>query len=136
MPRRMYDVERVACPEGPAGGVAMTCLNCHREIAESSNFCYFCGARQTVAAARPAGAPKRLMRSSTNNKIAGICGGLGEYMDADPTIIRLVLVLVVFFTGIFPGVVAYLLGWMIIPLAPEPASAPSAVHATQATQHS
>lgn len=114
----------------------MTCSNCHREIAESSNFCYFCGARQTVAAARPAGVPKRLMRSATNNKIAGICGGLGEYMDADPTIVRLVWVLIVLFSGIFPGVIAYLLGWMIIPLAPEPASSHSAVQATQAPQHS
>ena len=125
-----------AALRGWPGGVAMTCLNCHREIAESSNFCYFCGARQTVASARPAGPPKRLMRSSTNNKLAGICGGLGEYMDADPTIVRLVLVLIVFFTGIFPGVVAYLLGWIIIPLAPGPAVASSAVQATQAPQHS
>ena len=111
----------------------MTCSNCHREIAESSNFCYFCGARQTVSAARPAGAPKRLMRSSTDNKIAGICGGLGEYMDADPTIIRLVVVLLVIFTGFFHGIVGYLLAWIIVPLAPQPAAAPAAA---QVPQHS
>ena len=114
----------------------MTCSNCHREIVESSNFCYFCGARQTVAAARPACAPKRLMRSATDSKLAGICGGLGVYLDADPTIIRLVWVLIVLFSGIFPGVIVYLLTWLIIPLAPELATAPSAVQAAQAPQHS
>jgi phage shock protein C len=132
----MYDVKRVAGPEGTAGGEVMTCSNCHREIAESSNFCYFCGARQTVASARPMGSPKRLMRSSTDNKIAGICGGLGEYMDADPTIIRLVVVLLVIFTGFFPGIVGYLLAWIIVPLAPQPVAASAAVQATQAPQHS
>ena len=132
----MYDVKRVACPEGVARGEIMTCINCHREIVESSNFCYFCGARQAFAAARPVGAPKRLMRSATDSKIAGICGGLAVYLDADPTIIRLVLTLFVLFTGVFPGVVGYLLAWIIIPIAPLAASAPSTVHAEQAPQHS
>ena len=132
----MYDGKRVACPEGTARGEEMTCSNCHREIAESSNFCYFCGARQTVAAARPEGTPRRLMRSSTDNKLAGVCGGLGVYLDADPTIIRLVVILLVIFTGFFPGIVGYVLAWLIVPLAPQPAAAPAAVQATQAPQHS
>lgn len=114
----------------------MTCIHCQREIVESSNFCYFCGARQTVATAQPAGAPRRLMRSATDSKLAGICGGLAVYLDADATIVRLIVTLFVLFTGFFPGVVAYLLAWMIIPIAPLPASAPSAVHAEQAPQHS
>ena len=132
----MYDVKRVACPKGTAGGEDMTCSNCHREIAESSNFCYFCGTRQSVAAARPEGTPRRLMRSSTDNKLAGVCGGLGVYLDADPTIIRLVVILLVIFTGFFPGIVGYLLAWIIVPLAPQPVAAPAAVQATQAPQHS
>jgi len=53
----------------------MVCTNCRRDIADASNFCYFCGVRQQPVP--PAGnAPwtgKRLMRSSTNVKIAGVC---------------------------------------------------------------
>jgi phage shock protein C len=58
---------------------------------------------------------KRLYRSETNKVFAGICGGLGEYFDADPTIIRLFWLLIVIFTGFFPGVVAYILALFLIP---------------------
>jgi phage shock protein PspC (stress-responsive transcriptional regulator) len=108
----------------------MICGNCRREITEYSNFCYYCGARQGVSA-QPAGTaapPKRLMRSTTDNKIAGVCGGLAQYMDADSTMVRLIWVLVLFFTGIVPGLLAYFVAWIIMPLAPAyvpaPASAP------------
>ena len=59
--------------------------------------------------------PKRLYRSKTNKIFAGICGGLGEYMNVDPVALRLVWVLIVVFTGIFPGVIAYLISIFIIP---------------------
>ena len=98
----------------------MICNHCHREITEYSNYCYYCGARQH---ATPAGAPpiqKRLMRSSIDCKIAGVCGGIAEYMDVDSTVVRLVWVLVSFFTGIVPGVVAYLVAWLVMPQAPLP----------------
>lgn len=59
--------------------------------------------------------PKRLYRSDTNRVLAGICGGLGEYWNIDPVILRLFWVLVTVFTGVFPGIVAYLLAIFIIP---------------------
>lgn len=62
---------------------------------------------------------KRLYRSNTNKVFAGICGGLGEYFDADPTIIRLFWLLIVILTGFFPGVLAYILAIFIIPRHPE-----------------
>jgi phage shock protein PspC (stress-responsive transcriptional regulator) len=59
---------------------------------------------------------RQLYRSSTNKVISGVCGGLGEYFDVDPTLLRLVAVVAIFATG---GLVipAYLLGWIIIPQA-------------------
>jgi phage shock protein C len=60
---------------------------------------------------------KRIYRSRTNSMIAGICGGLGEYLGVDPTIIRVVAVLLIFAKGI--GLLAYLVGWVIIPWRPE-----------------
>jgi phage shock protein PspC (stress-responsive transcriptional regulator) len=49
--------------------------------------------------------------------IAGVCGGLGEYLNVDPTIIRVVGVILIFAKGI--GLLAYLVGWIIIPRRPE-----------------
>ncbi len=111
----------------------MICPNCHREIAEYSNFCYFCGARQS-APQKPA-ASKRLMRSATDWKIAGVCGGIAEYLETDPTIVRLVwAVLSVVPGGFFGGIVAYLIAWFIIPKAPLPV--PAQAPANQAAQTS
>ena len=62
---------------------------------------------------------KKLYRSDTNKVFAGICGGIGEYYDIDPVIIRLVWMLVVILTGIFPGVVVYLIALFIIPDGPK-----------------
>lgn len=58
---------------------------------------------------------KHLYRSRTNRVFAGICGGLGEYFDIDPTVLRLLWLLVVVFTGIFPGVLAYIIAIFVIP---------------------
>ncbi len=105
----------------------MICGHCQREIADHSNFCYFCGARQHTA--QTARSARRLMRSATDKKLAGICGGLGEYFEVDSTLVRLIWVLVVVFTGIFPGVIVYLLAWLIMPEAPQPV--PQEVPASQ-----
>ena len=57
---------------------------------------------------------KQLTRSTTGRMIAGVCGGLGQYANIDPTIIRLAAVLLLFLTG--PGVLAiYLIMALIIP---------------------
>jgi len=59
--------------------------------------------------------PKRLTRSVKDKMLAGICGGLANYMDVDPTIVRLVFALATFFTVVFPGVIIYLIMWIIVP---------------------
>lgn len=58
---------------------------------------------------------RKLYRSQTNKMIAGICGGIGEINNADPTIVRLVVVLIGLATAIFPLLITYLVGWIIIP---------------------
>ncbi len=60
---------------------------------------------------------KKLYRSRRNSMIAGICGGLGEYLGVDPTIMRLAAVLLVFADGI--GLIAYIIAWIIVPRNPE-----------------
>lgn len=97
----------------------MTCPNCQKEIADHSNFCYSCGARlasSAPAVASPAAPAKRLTRSSTDKKIAGVCGGLADYFDIDPTLIRVLWLLLVLCGG--TGVLAYLILWIALPIAP------------------
>ena len=60
---------------------------------------------------------KQLYRSRTNRKIAGVCGGLGEYMNLAPTIIRLIWVLLILCAG--TGLLAYLIAALIIPENPN-----------------
>jgi phage shock protein C len=62
-------------------------------------------------------APKKLYRIPSEGMIAGICAGLGEYLDLDPTILRLVFVLLAFGGG--SGVLIYIIMWLIIPIKPE-----------------
>ena len=97
----------------------MICPNCQKEIADGSKFCYNCGAKLVADApaapyaARPA---KRLMRSSRDKKIGGVCAGLADYFDLDPTIVRVVWLLAVLVGG--TGVLAYIILWIVLPLAP------------------
>lgn len=55
----------------------------------------------------------RLHKSATNKQIAGVCGGLAEYLDADPTIVRLVTLLLVFGWG--SGLLAYIICAIVMP---------------------
>lgn len=56
---------------------------------------------------------ERIYLSTTNKKIAGVCGGIGEYFGIDPTVIRLLWVLTIFLDGI--GILAYFIAWIIMP---------------------
>ena len=58
---------------------------------------------------------KRIYRDTKEGKIAGICAGLGRIFTIDPTIVRLGMVFLCILTGIWPLVVAYVVGWFIIP---------------------
>lgn len=76
---------------------------------------------------------KRLYRSSSNKVLAGVCGGLGDYFDIDPTLLRLITVIATVASGGL-GLPAYLLAWIIIPQAlPGDVmyGSPEAVHRAQ-----
>lgn len=57
---------------------------------------------------------KKLFRSKKDKMVAGICAGIGEYLDMDPTVIRLLWVLLTFMS-LGAGVLAYVIAWIIIP---------------------
>ena len=59
---------------------------------------------------------RRLFRSDTNKMVAGVCGGIGEYFNIDPTLIRLAWVILSIPTALFGGLVAYIIAAIIIPI--------------------
>ena len=61
---------------------------------------------------------KRLYRSETNKVLAGVLGGLGEYFDVDPVLLRLAFVFLLLATAIIPGMIAYLAAVFIVPRRP------------------
>jgi phage shock protein C len=57
---------------------------------------------------------KRLQRSRTEKMIGGVCGGLAEYFSVDPTIVRILWVLITLLGG--AGIILYVILWVIMPL--------------------
>ena len=60
-----------------------------------------------------------LMRSRRNKMIAGVCGGMAEWLGWDPTLVRILYVVVSLVSVAFPGLLVYLILWMVMPKAPE-----------------
>ncbi|MCX7796192.1 MAG: PspC domain-containing protein [bacterium] len=60
---------------------------------------------------------RRIYRSRKNRMIAGVCGGIAEYLNIDPAIVRLIMALLVFANGL--GLILYILAVIIIPEKPE-----------------
>ena len=84
------------------------CRRCQREVAADARFCPVCGARM-------GGAPRTLHRRRDVEKLAGVCAGLAEYFDVDPTLMRVVYLVATFFTGVLPGIVLYVILALVIP---------------------
>jgi phage shock protein PspC (stress-responsive transcriptional regulator) len=63
--------------------------------------------------------PKRLHRSRSDRKLAGVLGGVADYLGLDPSLVRLVYLIVTILTGIVPGAFLYLAMSFIVPLQPK-----------------
>lgn len=87
----------------------MFCPNCGKEYKEKANYCCHCAA----ALYAPPPRAKKLTRSKQDRKIAGVCGGFADYLEVDPTLVRLLWVLFALFAGW--GVVAYVVAWIVMP---------------------
>lgn len=62
--------------------------------------------------------PKKLYLSNKDRKIAGFCGGLAEYLNIDPTVMRL-LYIIFTLISMGAGIVVYLIAWIIVPRNPK-----------------
>ncbi len=96
----------------------MICQSCQKEIADGSNYCYFCGASMAAPppAAAPSGEPRRLTRNVMDRKLGGVCAGLAEYLDMDVSLVRVLAAVSILFYGV--GLMAYLVAWIVIPEGP------------------
>ena len=63
---------------------------------------------------------KRLYLSSSDRKIAGVCGGFAEYLEIDSTLVRLIALLLFIFTGFLPMMLIYFVAWLVIPKKTRP----------------
>lgn len=70
---------------------------------------------------------KKLYRSETNKRIAGVCGGIGEMLDIDPTIVRVATVILALTTGLLPFFVGYVIAWLVFPVGTQETAKSSAV---------
>ena len=97
----------------------MFCTKCGIQLEESDYFCHRCG---TITGRGPSPfVATRLVRTMAGKKIAGVCSGMAEYLNADPVIVRLVWVMITL--GLPPaGIIGYIVAWIVIPKgAPAPA---------------
>lgn len=60
-----------------------------------------------------------LQRSRKNRMIAGVCGGIAEWLGWDPTAVRVLYVIGSILSVAFPGVIAYVIFWAVMPEAPQ-----------------
>jgi phage shock protein C len=58
----------------------------------------------------------QLMRSRNDRVLAGVCGGLARWLGWDPTVVRIVYVLVSFFSAAFPGILVYIILAIVMPM--------------------
>lgn len=102
------------------------CANCGKENEDQAAYCSQCGKGLPASSSPQNGAPpppapdgsKRLYRSGQDKWVAGVCGGLGEYFDLDPVLVRVLwIILTLVSMGI--GIIAYLLLWAIVPRDPR-----------------
>lgn len=101
----------------------MYCSSCGKQLEEEARFCSACGTARG-AIRRPAGEDagvKRLSRPRDGQRIAGVCAGVARYLEIDVTLVRILWILIAICPAI-PGLVGYLVCWIVMPRDAEPIS--------------
>jgi len=90
----------------------MYCNSCGQTISDQGRFCSHCG--HTVGHPHAT----RLVRPRLDRKIAGVCAGIAQHFEIDSTLVRILWVFVTVAGACFPGIIAYVLAWIIMPEEP------------------
>ena len=59
---------------------------------------------------------KRLVRHQSDKKLSGLCAGIADYLSIDVTVVRLIVLTIVILSGVFPGLLLYLIASVITPI--------------------
>ena len=105
----------------------MFCPQCGKEYSQLVNFCCQCGASLAPCVFHQG---KKLTRSRTEKKIAGVCGGFADYLGLDVTLMRILWLMLAVFGGW--GLLGYIIAWIVMPI--EPATQAAAVTVSAITQ--
>jgi phage shock protein C len=103
----------------------MFCSSCGKQVPPHAAFCANCGGVQPGNAST-----RRLVRPLNGRKIGGVCIGVANYLQVDPTLVRVITVLLCLIPP-FPAVLVYLIAWFVMPVedlyaVPPPAPVPGA----------
>ncbi len=91
----------------------MFCPQCGKEYTQRVNFCCQCGTSLSIPAPTHA---RKITRSRTDHKIAGVCGGFANYLELDVTLVRILWLMLAFFGGW--GIIGYFIAWIVMPEEP------------------
>ena len=98
----------------------MFCGRCGFEIEEEDFFCRNCGLSTTGEPSREA---RPFSRQMDTRMVAGVCSGFARHFGKDVAMVRIIWVLAAILPPLFPGVSAYVLGWLLMPPAADPETA-------------
>ena len=103
----------------------MFCSSCGKQVPAHAAFCANCGGAQPGNSST-----RRLVRPVIGRKIGGVCLGIANYLQVDPTLVRVIVVLLALIPP-FPAVLVYLIAWFVMPVedvccVPSPAPVPGA----------
>ncbi len=109
----------------------MYCWKCGRILEDSANYCSLCGAPRSGYPATAA-VKTNFRRIREGKKIAGVCGGVARYFDLDVTLVRIIWVLLTICPPV-PGLIAYIVCWVVMPQDPPAMPSTAATPATPGT---
>ena len=98
----------------------MFCETCGFEIEETDQYCRKCG--KVIGGGARVEAPRACARVRKQRMVAGVCGGCADYFRQDVTLVRIVWVLAALSPPLFPGIAAYVVCWLLMPVSGEGAS--------------
>lgn len=103
----------------------MYCSNCGRQLEDQARFCSECGTPKSQVPPKPSQRYEQPPLSRIRNgKIAGVCGGVARYFDMDVTLVRILWLFAAIFPPV-PGIIAYIVCWIVMPMDPLPSPEPS-----------